>query len=706
MKALTYGLLFWAVSACSSLWIATQQPWLGLGLKTTGRDAGLRVSRVFPDGPLAGRMHVGEVVTHIRGADGHRVALRATDIISAPTYLATYADIDEFFDRQQVIAQILRSGRVWLARSDGTELEAVPGPVRPLGALPTAALFEFTLMPGLAILIAFSVLHRRPADPAVRYVVASAVGYVLLVTGAMYGKRELALPAELFRVLLALNNGGGLIFMGGSTVALMWHLPTPLTRRPAAPWIYLVATLGAVTHVFQLVDTPTLGFWFWCLLCVAAHAVIAALQWRRARGQPARRAVLKWLLVPWFSIGALYSVLFYIPASFGLGAKAPAVLGWLLFLLLFVGIAFSMSRFRLYYLNPANLLVWFLDGLLIVMLACTALYLLKLPYFLAGCIALGIAGLLHPVLRHAVWSYRTLRETDFSRVLKRVLDVLGSCRSSAQVHLSWAQTLSTLYAPHRLAAERAPVAEVCIADDGETMRIPPLRAGPGLALALPSGGRRLFMPLDVRAVADLHRMFGAVIDYWESYQAGAGDERLRLARALDSGLLESIDALIGLAPNQEARRFAMEAQTELERISGALAEPARDLGRALEALREQTVARCEAAGIRCHWQENALPESASLPGQVIFDLQSIVREAVTNAIRHSGGSLVKVDLGWGNADSLKVAVEDDGLGRPDALVSGRGIGNMRRRASVRGGRLELQDAGSGGLRVAVSLPLH
>ncbi|HLU52584.1 MAG TPA: sensor histidine kinase [Acidimicrobiia bacterium] len=81
---------------------------------------------------------------------------------------------------------------------------------------------------------------------------------------------------------------------------------------------------------------------------------------------------------------------------------------------------------------------------------------------------------------------------------------------------------------------------------------------------------------------------------------------------------------------------------------------------------------------------------------------SIVRESLTNVIRHSGASKAKVSVVHG-PDEVSVEVTDDGQGSGD-FVEGHGIRGMRERAEALGGKLEAGAADGGGFRVAARIP--
>jgi len=93
-----------------------------------------------------------------------------------------------------------------------------------------------------------------------------------------------------------------------------------------------------------------------------------------------------------------------------------------------------------------------------------------------------------------------------------------------------------------------------------------------------------------------------------------------------------------------------------------------------------------------------------VPDHVHDALARIVREAVSNAIRHGRAKVVRIELEKG--DGLRLAVEDDGEGIGDSRESSGGFGlvSMRERAEALGGTLQVAPAAGRGTRVDVWLP--
>lgn len=91
----------------------------------------------------------------------------------------------------------------------------------------------------------------------------------------------------------------------------------------------------------------------------------------------------------------------------------------------------------------------------------------------------------------------------------------------------------------------------------------------------------------------------------------------------------------------------------------------------------------------------------------IHHLVCIAQEAVSNALRHSSGSLIRIHLRY-DANALDLSITDNGCGlRSTANKAGHfGIPVMEERARKLGGVLRVQNAYTGGAEVMVSVPFH
>lgn len=175
-------------------------------------------------------------------------------------------------------------------------------------------------------------------------------------------------------------------------------------------------------------------------------------------------------------------------------------------------------------------------------------------------------------------------------------------------------------------------------------------------------------------------------------QAGAG----RMASA-DGG--EQAGERLGAI-----RQSGEQALAEMARLVDVLHSDRRESGTALGRLRI-LVDEANAGGVRVGL--NPLPPGVRLPAAVEESAYRVVREGLTNAIKHAPGSEVQVKLA-ARGDELDVEVHNASSGDVSTLAatgSGLGLSGMRERVESLGGTLEAGRGSDGGWRLAAHLPI-
>ena len=90
---------------------------------------------------------------------------------------------------------------------------------------------------------------------------------------------------------------------------------------------------------------------------------------------------------------------------------------------------------------------------------------------------------------------------------------------------------------------------------------------------------------------------------------------------------------------------------------------------------------------------------------LLDDVLQIIREATSNALRHSGGTAVLITI-TADERSIFVSVSDDGGGFDVAATPhGLGLANMRTRARRAGGKLDIVSSSGTGTSVEARIPL-
>ncbi len=206
-------------------------------------------------------------------------------------------------------------------------------------------------------------------------------------------------------------------------------------------------------------------------------------------------------------------------------------------------------------------------------------------------------------------------------------------------------------------------------------------------------------------------------------------ERERIGRELHDGTIQAIYAA-GLMIEDAARRLTDEpavAHARLDQAMNSLNQTIQDIRRYIFELHRassSTNLEEEIETLIKDLRVNTLIEvKLQAEGQPAYELSpdrrqhivQIVREALSNVARHARACQVDVSLRW-HRDGLILEIRDDGIGFEvaDALLndddgaplagsSGHGLGNMRRRAGLLGGRLEIMSAPGQGTRLRLDV---
>ncbi len=198
------------------------------------------------------------------------------------------------------------------------------------------------------------------------------------------------------------------------------------------------------------------------------------------------------------------------------------------------------------------------------------------------------------------------------------------------------------------------------------------------------------------------------------------DERARLGRDLHDGVIQSIYAAgMGLAAARSLIRSDIpDAEQRIDQVRNALNETIRDLrnfitGLEPEALKHQTFRQAVESLIEFLHAIDPIDIQLSLdddlaeklPTTVRTDALQIIREAVSNSLRHGRARSVQISL-RGEDRIARLEIADDGSGFDPARPGSRGHGlnNMAERARASDADFSLRSSPGKGTRVVVEFP--
>lgn len=196
----------------------------------------------------------------------------------------------------------------------------------------------------------------------------------------------------------------------------------------------------------------------------------------------------------------------------------------------------------------------------------------------------------------------------------------------------------------------------------------------------------------------------------EMRRAAILEERQRLSRDMHDGVGGQLVSLIARVRSRRITIDQVEGEltrglSELRLVVDSLDAPSQSLSDAMLTFRLRTQNLADGAGIALVWSQNNLEGVEASDSRWVLTLYRFMQEAVTNAVRHSGGQTLSLRAER-TGDSLTVEIADDGRGfSPDAASGGKGLRNLAFRASQLGGAVTVTSEPGGGTRIHLQAPL-
>ena len=181
-------------------------------------------------------------------------------------------------------------------------------------------------------------------------------------------------------------------------------------------------------------------------------------------------------------------------------------------------------------------------------------------------------------------------------------------------------------------------------------------------------------------------------------------ERKRIASDLHDDLGAKLLTIVHTSDASRVPQLAREALEEMRlSVRGLAGKPVR-LDDALADWRAETMVRLGQAKIEAVWDHPDGGVSTTLPARVFMQLTRILREAVSNVIKHSGAKRCSVQCTLADG-SLRVMVKDDGRGIAADLQRGQGMSSMKRRAKKLNGQCLVESRPGHGVVISLTVPL-
>lgn len=736
--ALLGGLLWLLAWTLLPVWVALQEPSLGWRFVPDPQGQGVLAYSPQAAVKISSREQAEARLLALRtvpvaGEPAHTVALDSLWAVEAPSMLKRQDELDRFFDVQHAVWALLDGARdadqpVQVQLADGRWVERT---VRDRAWGELGWLFWVPLACGmLPFVVGMAVWVWRWQSLGARFLGLASVMALLSLAevSVVTGRLGLLAPwfAEAGQVWVRCTS----LVAVWAFVMMMLHYPTPL--RHARAWMRGSGALLAVLLVLNVLQWPAqleMRYKLWLVVGSVALIALAVAQSLMHRGDPVHRAAARWLAASALVSFSVVMVAFAVSLVYGVQVISNSY-RWLSVPLLYVGLMFSVGRANLFELERwwVPLCLWYVGSTLVVLVDLALVAVLRVDAGAAISLSLLGIGWLYFPLRQ--WLLARLQVSARPRLNAYMTDLIGAVNAGLAgeqaARQAWGALLQRVFAPQHMerctpgpwAATGAAGSSVgsaagqgvVITDMGRQLWVPDVGGHGQWRLTLAGAGRQLFTPDHVQVAGQLWQLLDHGLQQQRLTQAAVDQERQRIASDLHDDLGAKLLTLAQMGNATGSSQLAREALNDMRQsVRGMAGQPvaATDV---LADWRAEGVSRLQAAGLDVDWTMGDPPSGSQWSPRLHLQLTRLLREALSNVIRHSGARRCRVHIEAG-ADQVLLSVDDDGRGWPAASdapgVAGPGLGlpGMERRARKLGGHHRFEASPLGGARVWVQVPL-
>ncbi|MFY7864328.1 sensor histidine kinase [Roseateles sp.] len=210
----------------------------------------------------------------------------------------------------------------------------------------------------------------------------------------------------------------------------------------------------------------------------------------------------------------------------------------------------------------------------------------------------------------------------------------------------------------------------------------------------------------IERVAEVERSYGEMAE--QKLEQVTERERKRIAADLHDDLGAKLLTIVHTSESDRISTLAREALEEMRlSVRGLTGKPVQLLD-ALGDWRAEVVSRLGQANILAEWKSPPEDIVHTLPARAYVQTTRIFREAVSNIIKHSGGTHCTISCHVQDGDFL-VMIQDNGQGIPAELDGrldrGHGMASMKSRAKQMHGQCLVESGPGWGTVIRLTIPL-
>ena len=699
------SLSFLVLAACAIANISggMQEPTLGITWQAS--EQGLSVAEVAPGGPAeqAG-IRSGMTVLSISSAELHQ-PLSPTTLTEEPSSLVSYDVYNRFFKEQTTLFNIISSDKVQLEVAGNGMITVKPEP-RSIAQL--SILFWFQLACSFVVwATSMAVVIFRPENTAARIYGVMGFSFAMITfCTAIYSGRELATSGELFYLLAIGSHFSGLM-LTFSFVALLWHIPQQINQFPIFRVFVVLYSGFWLADVMQLGNgSPADWFHIPVIISLLSGFSITIVQWFKSRQQPEHRLTLKWIMFSMLVPGMLFvggNTVFQLQQ---LPALIPQGYAFGLLVLIYVCISLGISRFALFDLDDwwQQIWLWLLISTLFIITDIIFVSFMKWHDVLSAITSLSIIGFLYLPLRQWMFTHVFSRnQVGIEQIFSDIVQLAVLTDDKKALREAWEALLRKVFSPLEILQVENSPKEAEMLRFNVALMVPDIGTGSPLLLAYADQGGRLFSQKDRTFIATLSSMTRKAIEDAHAYQKGIDDERQRITSDLHDDLGAKLLSLVYKSENSEQRKLARQAINDLRDIIDYNQDSRSNQHDWAAQWKRECLRRVNESDIQLQWQQWHLSDHY-LPAHMAQQLSRVLREALSNALRHGDGTKISVRIHM-RGNKLFMSVRNHCPDLQRNCSGGHGMKHMKARIQTLHGTIRWRAGKKGGCHVIWAVPI-
>ncbi len=694
---------FTIMCVAATLFATLNTPWLGIQL-ASGTGNAVIAKSVATYGPFR-EVEAGSKIISLGAKNLPEQRITPKDILEEPDTLPTFEQWQAFKRNQAAFVAIIKQETFFatIAPPDAEvkRLTISTTDQRPISDLPIEFWIQ-VLIATFGSLLGGWVLAFRLSENSAHFFAVCCLGFLgSILSSAIYGNRELAIDVGLYDYLSKVNSASTLLF-AVAFASLLAVYPKKLANN------FMIASVWGATLVvwlaYQLNMVPSPLLYGYLALLYATSVPLLVGQAIKARKDPIARMILYWIAFSFFLGIVFYILVSVLPIILGEDVLIPYAYTLLVFVPVFLGLAVGIVRYRLFNIDvwAFRLLSYFVGVLALLLVDIFLLYILSIDRLPAFGIALLLIGLLYLPLRNWLSGVLFKRHSISQLEFRQIIDV-ANMRRHAEQNNAWRKLMEQQFQPLETSTQAAAEnAQIEIVDNGLALRIPAIEGLDALELRFANLGKSLFGPRHLNQASDMVALMKNALQSQQAFAQGVREERTRIAQDLHDNIGAQLLRTLHIANPGRKDELIADTITDLKDIVLNAQGDGINLSQMWAQLRFESAERLEDQNISLHWRAD-IDDNAYLNAKPAHNLRSILREALSNVIRHSKAENVDVSLVQ-TMDKLNLTVADNGVGIADFESDGHGIANIKLRAEQLGGMFAIAES-TVGTTIEVSLPL-